>query len=197
MSPRRATDRILRRPRRPSAGFPAALLRSLRAIHRAAPNFRSILVLGHGRCVLPTPAYNHQTVDGVRLRDWVADLVAGRPVADLGRRYARPLRQSAAARLAAARAHSPTSVALPGSASDTRGRERPDHAQLPLGLVRRSGPRPRPVPRRQISLGVRRPAKSQTRAQPAVTDGIASGQYTLEHPNLQAFCEKEHRATTP
>jgi hypothetical protein len=70
---------------RPRA-FPAALLRSLRAIHRAAPNFRSIVVPGHGHCILPTPAYNNETVDGVRVRNWVADLVAGRPVRDLGRR---------------------------------------------------------------------------------------------------------------
>jgi hypothetical protein len=63
--------------------FPAALLRSLRAIHRAAPSFRSIVLPGHDHCVLPTPAYNNQTVDGVRVRNWVADLVAGRRVADL------------------------------------------------------------------------------------------------------------------
>ena len=66
--------------------FPAALLRSLRAIHRAAPNFRSIVLPGREHCVLPTPAFNHQTVDGIRLRRWVADLVAGRPVRDLGKR---------------------------------------------------------------------------------------------------------------
>jgi hypothetical protein len=66
--------------------FPAALRRSLRAIHQTAPNFRSILVPGHGHCILPTPAYNSQSVDGVRVRDWIADLVAGRPVADLGQR---------------------------------------------------------------------------------------------------------------
>jgi hypothetical protein len=70
---------------RPDA-FPTALLESLRAIHREAANFRSIVLPGRGHCVLPTPAYDDQTVDGVRLRDWVADLVAGRPVADLGRR---------------------------------------------------------------------------------------------------------------
>jgi hypothetical protein len=64
--------------------FPAALRRSLRAIHQAAPNVRSILVPDHGHCILPTPAYNRLTVDGVRVRDWIADLVAGRPVADLG-----------------------------------------------------------------------------------------------------------------
>jgi hypothetical protein len=66
--------------------FPTALLESLRAIHRATANFRSIVLPGRGHCVLPTPAYGDQTVDGVRLRDWVADLVAGRPVRDLGRR---------------------------------------------------------------------------------------------------------------
>jgi hypothetical protein len=66
--------------------FRAALLRSLRAIHRAVPDFRSIVLPGHHHCVLTTPAYNTETVDGVRLRNWVADLVAGRPVHDLGRR---------------------------------------------------------------------------------------------------------------
>jgi hypothetical protein len=66
--------------------FPTALLGSLRAIHRTAPNFRSIVLPARGHCVLPTPAYDDQTVDGVRLRSWVADLVAGRPVRDLGGR---------------------------------------------------------------------------------------------------------------
>jgi hypothetical protein len=70
---------------RPQA-FPAALMRSLRAIHRGAPNFRSIVLPGRGHCVLPTTAFTDRTVDGVRLRDWVARLVAGRPVTDLGRR---------------------------------------------------------------------------------------------------------------
>jgi hypothetical protein len=70
---------------RPQA-FPAALLHSLRAIHHAARNFRSIVLPGHGHCVLPTRAYDMQAVDGVRVRDWVADLVAGRQVRDLGPR---------------------------------------------------------------------------------------------------------------
>jgi hypothetical protein len=66
--------------------FPSALLQSLRAIHHAARNFRSIVLPGHGHCVLPTRTYDTQAVDGVRVRDWVADLVAGRAVRDLGRR---------------------------------------------------------------------------------------------------------------
>jgi hypothetical protein len=70
---------------RPQA-FPSALLRSLRAIHSAAPNFRSLVIPGNDHCVLPTPAYNHQRVDGVGVRDWVANLVARRPVPDLGPR---------------------------------------------------------------------------------------------------------------
>jgi Pectinacetylesterase len=70
---------------RPQA-FTTALRRSLRAIDRAAPNFRSVVLPGHDHCVLPTPAYNTTTVGGVRLRQWIADLVAGRPVRDLGGR---------------------------------------------------------------------------------------------------------------
>jgi hypothetical protein len=66
--------------------FPAALLRSLRAIRGAAPNFRSVVLPGRGHCVLPTAAFNRLQVGGVGLRAWVADLVAGRPVPNLGRR---------------------------------------------------------------------------------------------------------------
>jgi hypothetical protein len=70
---------------RPRA-FAGALLESLRAIHRAAPSFRSVVMPGRSHCVLPVADFDHVTVDGVRLRDWVADLVAGHPVADLGPR---------------------------------------------------------------------------------------------------------------
>ena len=68
--------------------FPGALARSLAEVRRAAPNFRCYTAEGDGHCVLNgRDFYTHET-DGVRLRDWVAALAAGRPLADVGRKVA-------------------------------------------------------------------------------------------------------------
>jgi hypothetical protein len=112
------------------------------------------------------------------------------------------------------RAPLPHKVATPGSASGTRGREGPDHVQLPLvwdpsvaqaqhrGLgLPEMGALPRAASTQDTGVRRRhdRPvvatahwdsdtlAKSQTRAQPAVTDGIASGRHKLDHADLQVF----------
>ena len=65
--------------------FRGALARSLDEIRHAAPNFRCYTSEGDGHCVLNgRDFYTHET-GGVRLRDWVAGLAAGRQVADVGK----------------------------------------------------------------------------------------------------------------
>ncbi len=44
------------------------------------PNYRSYLACGFNHCALPTEEFYSLRVDGIRLRDWVADLAAGRDV---------------------------------------------------------------------------------------------------------------------
>jgi pectinacetylesterase len=43
-------------------------------------NYRSYLACGDGHCALPTPSFYTTSVDRVSLRDWVANLAAGRNV---------------------------------------------------------------------------------------------------------------------
>jgi len=45
-----------------------------------APNFRSYIAGGDKHVVLPYPEFYTYEVDGVRLRDWVADIANGEPV---------------------------------------------------------------------------------------------------------------------
>jgi Pectinacetylesterase len=64
---------------------PAAtpLERRLRASEerlKQLPNYRSYLACGTEHCVLPDDAFYSLAVDGVRVRDWAADLAAGRDV---------------------------------------------------------------------------------------------------------------------
>jgi hypothetical protein len=44
------------------------------------PNYRSYLACGAEHCALTTPEFYSLRVQGVELRDWVADLAAGRDV---------------------------------------------------------------------------------------------------------------------
>jgi pectinacetylesterase len=60
-------------------GFPPRLLAAERALKRL-PNYRSYLACGFNHCALPTDEFYSLRVDGVRLRDWVADLASGRDV---------------------------------------------------------------------------------------------------------------------
>jgi Pectinacetylesterase len=65
-------------------GFERDLVASLTGIQRGAPrNFRSYLADGPDHCVLETPTFHLLEVGGVALRDWVADLAAGRQVASV------------------------------------------------------------------------------------------------------------------
>jgi Pectinacetylesterase len=63
--------------------FGAALGGNLAAIRAASPNFRSCLLEGSAHCALPRPEFYTLASGGVGLRDWVADLAAGEPVANL------------------------------------------------------------------------------------------------------------------
>lgn len=61
------------------ADFPGRL-RAVEARLKRLPNYRSYLACGDGHCALPTTEFSSLRVDGVLLRDWVADLAAGRDV---------------------------------------------------------------------------------------------------------------------
>jgi hypothetical protein len=60
-------------------GFPPRLAAAERALKRL-PNYRSYLACGFNHCALPTDEFYSLRVGGIRLRDWVADLGAGRNV---------------------------------------------------------------------------------------------------------------------
>ena len=61
------------------ADFPARLRAVERRLKRL-PNYRSYLACGDGHCALPTSEFSSLRVDGVPLRDWLADLAAGKDV---------------------------------------------------------------------------------------------------------------------
>jgi pectinacetylesterase len=63
--------------------FADALLNNLAAIQASSPNFRSCLLEGSEHCALPRPEFYTLESGGVGLRDWVADLAAGRAVGNL------------------------------------------------------------------------------------------------------------------
>ena len=61
------------------AGFEPRL-RAAEERLKELPNYRSYLACGGEHCALPTYEFYSLEVDGVRLRDWVADLAAGKDV---------------------------------------------------------------------------------------------------------------------
>jgi hypothetical protein len=63
--------------------FDRALLGNLAEIHAGTPNFRSYLLDGTDHCTLPSDGFYRLRGDGIALRDWVADLAAGREVPNL------------------------------------------------------------------------------------------------------------------
>jgi Pectinacetylesterase len=63
----------------PSAGFEPRL-RAAEARLKKLPNYRSYLACGDDHCSVPTPSFYTTRVGGVALRDWVANLAAGRDV---------------------------------------------------------------------------------------------------------------------
>jgi hypothetical protein len=60
-------------------GFEPRLRLAERTLKRL-PNYRSYLACGSNHCALPTAEFFSLRVDGVSLRDWVADLALGRDV---------------------------------------------------------------------------------------------------------------------
>ncbi len=62
-----------------AGGFAPRLALAERTLKRL-PNYRSYLACGFNHCALPTEEFYSLRVDGIRLRDWVADLAAGRDV---------------------------------------------------------------------------------------------------------------------
>lgn len=64
--------------------LPRLLGENLDEIRTADPGFRSYTAPGHVHTILSRPQLYTLTVDGVRFRDWLADLVAGHPVQDVG-----------------------------------------------------------------------------------------------------------------
>lgn len=63
--------------------FDQALLGNLAEIRAGTPNFRSCLLEGSDHCALPSETFYRVRSGGIALRDWVADLAAGRDVPDL------------------------------------------------------------------------------------------------------------------
>jgi hypothetical protein len=60
-------------------GFEPRLRGAERALKKL-PNYRSYLACGYNHCALPTPEFYSLEVGGTSLRDWVADLAAGRDI---------------------------------------------------------------------------------------------------------------------
>ncbi len=78
-----ANDAIQRRFDAPIQSARTPFEQRLRASEtrlKQLPNYRSYLACGTEHCVLPEEAFYSLTVDGVRVRDWAADLAAGRDV---------------------------------------------------------------------------------------------------------------------
>lgn len=63
-----------------AADFEGAIASAMDAIHAGAPNFRSYIGAGTQHCILPRPDFYQRETNGVRFRDWVADLANGEDV---------------------------------------------------------------------------------------------------------------------
>jgi hypothetical protein len=61
----------------------ALLETHLDTIQANAPNYRSFTAGGRLHCILPRGEFYSYAIDGVRFRDWVADMAAGEPVESL------------------------------------------------------------------------------------------------------------------
>jgi hypothetical protein len=61
------------------ADFPGRL-RAAEAMLKRLPNYRSFLACGSAHCSFDRPDFYSESVGGVRLRDWVANLAAGKDV---------------------------------------------------------------------------------------------------------------------
>lgn len=66
------------------ARLPGLLALNLAAIRRSNSRFRSYTAPGQAHTILLSPQFYALTVDRVAIRDWVAALIDGRPVDDIG-----------------------------------------------------------------------------------------------------------------
>lgn len=57
-----------------------ALEASLGEIAQSAPNFRSFVAAGDGHCITPGGSFYTEETNGIRFRDWVADMAKGKDV---------------------------------------------------------------------------------------------------------------------
>lgn len=55
----------------------------LETLAQTAPNYRAFTAGGNLHCITPRPDFYRYAIDGVQLRDWVADMAAGKPVESL------------------------------------------------------------------------------------------------------------------
>ncbi len=63
--------------------FAPTLAGALSEIHAVSPNFRSYMADGDVHCIMPGSSFYSREVDGVRFRDWVADLASGKDVGNV------------------------------------------------------------------------------------------------------------------
>lgn len=70
-------------PERGAANFAQDLATHLSSIHAQAPNFRSFTRAGDMHCILPRPQLYSAEANGIRFIDWLAELAAGKDVANV------------------------------------------------------------------------------------------------------------------
>jgi hypothetical protein len=66
-----------------TADWTKKLLSSIDSIIKRAPTFRAYLAPGTKHCIIPYDEFYTVSVGGTKLVDWLADLVAGKPVKTL------------------------------------------------------------------------------------------------------------------
>ena len=64
--------------------FKGLLKENFADVRRVASNLRTYTAPGNAHTILNLPRFYRETVDGVRFRDWVAALVEGRAVQNVG-----------------------------------------------------------------------------------------------------------------
>jgi hypothetical protein len=66
-----------------TAEWTSKLISSIDGIIKGAPSFRAYLAPGDKHCIIPYDELYTVSVDGTLLVDWLADMVAGKPVKTL------------------------------------------------------------------------------------------------------------------
>jgi hypothetical protein len=68
------------KPEEAGANWVVGMRSNLTGLQGSVPNFRGYTAWGNTHTILRSPDFYTYQVNGVRVRDWVADLVAGKPV---------------------------------------------------------------------------------------------------------------------